>query len=179
MKRASTETLRLSVEERNRLVEEHLPLVRVMVRSKLANGVPPHIEADDMFQDVLVAVMAAVEQHQGRNGASMETFLRRVIADAMNMHIRKEMKAGPVMELPIEGKNVPLARPKPGGLGIDRRMMEDLLTAKQLQAVDAVYFVGFTQEEAAENLGIATRVLRVRLQRGLARLKNSFRPKVS
>lgn len=158
----------MTTEERNSLLEDYLPLVKRIAFGLVSRGVPPCVSVDDMVQDAALKLLPELEKYQPKNGATLTTYLhwviRRDLIDSMRRQLRRDRY--PLAEAPSSQITWPVS--------IKRDEMKKVLTAKQLQAIELVYIYGFTQERAAEKLGIHVRPLRYRLSSGLNRLRKFY-----
>lgn len=153
--------------ERNVLVEKYLPLVQKIAAGVVSRNVPGCVELQDVVQDAILHLIPELEKYQPKNGATLDTYLHWVIRRDVIDSIRKQITGD---------RYVSAFTPEdthPAWIhGISRLELKKYLTAKQLQAVELVYVYGFTQERAANKIGIAERNLRVRLRRALSSLRN-------
>lgn len=159
----------MTIEERNALVERYIPLVCKIAMGIMARNVPSCVEARDVIQDTLVAVIPEIEGFVSKNGATMTTYLHWVIRRRVIDSIRKQMPKDRY------GLYFTPHSTSPTWIhGIDRSILKEHLTPKQLQAVELVYIYGFTQRRAAEKLGISERALCYRLYPAIEKLKRSL-----
>jgi RNA polymerase sigma factor for flagellar operon FliA len=74
--------------QENRLVEEHLPLVRTVV-GRLAMTLPSHVNVDDLYSAGLVGLLNAVRRYNPRSGCSFESYARVRIRGAIFDELRR------------------------------------------------------------------------------------------
>jgi RNA polymerase sigma factor (sigma-70 family) len=155
--------------ERNALVVEYLPLIGRIVRSLVACGLPAFVDRDDIKQEAAMRLITAIDRYDGRNGASRETFLRKVIRqdllDAIDKQWRKD-RYSLVHDDPRQAGTRLIS----GAHHVSE--WRKTLTRKQAQAMELVYVYGFTQERAADKLGIHRVSVAKRLRSAVIRLKN-------
>jgi len=156
-----------TTEERNALVEQHLPTIRKIAGGVMAaRCVPGGLDLDDVVQEVALRMMTRGWDYQGRRGATLGTYLRSVIKNHVIDCIRDSARCRHE-----EALSEPAVAPPVWMLCQDRAVLKKLLTKKQLQAVELVYVYGFTHEQAAKKLGIHRVKISERLRRALFRLK--------
>jgi len=157
----------MSTEERNALVEQYLPTIRKIAKGVIAaHCASGGIDLDDVVQEVALRMMTRGWNHQGRRGATLETYLQSIIKNHVIDCIRNSVR--------FRHEEVfaePAVAPPVWMLCQDRARLKKLLTKKQLQAVELVYVYGFTHEQAANRLGIRRVAISRRLRRALIVLK--------
>ncbi|MBI2874486.1 MAG: FliA/WhiG family RNA polymerase sigma factor [Firmicutes bacterium] len=67
---------------REKLILQHVPLVK-HVAGRLAMGLPPHIETQDLFSWGIFGLMEAIERYEWERGARFETYALARIRGAM------------------------------------------------------------------------------------------------
>lgn len=152
--------------ERNALVEKYLPLVQKIASGVMSRGVPGCVELSDVVQDAVMRLIPELERYKPKNGACLDTYLhwviRRDVIDSMRRQMPRDRYG--LAFTPVDTHPTWIHR-------ISLSNMKKCLTAKQLEAVKLVYGHGFTQERAAEKLGIHRVKLAERLSRAISRLK--------
>lgn len=76
-------------EIRNELVETYLPLVRGVAR-RLAQRLPPSVDAEDLVSSGVFGLVRAVEQFDIKRGVVFEAYCRKRVAGAMIDELRKQ-----------------------------------------------------------------------------------------
>ncbi|GAB4146085.1 MAG: RNA polymerase sigma factor WhiG [Planctomycetota bacterium] len=87
MSRVSTR-LRRTVEERDRLVEQYLPLVRYVV-GRLPVTMPASLDRDDFYSVGVMGLIQAASTYDPTRGASFKTFAYTAIRGAILDEVRK------------------------------------------------------------------------------------------
>ena len=72
----------------NRLVEEHLPLVRAVI-GRLAMTLPAHVNSEDLFSAGLVGLLNAVRRFDPKGGSSFASYARVRIRGAVIDELRR------------------------------------------------------------------------------------------
>jgi RNA polymerase sigma factor FliA len=72
----------------NRLVEEHLPLVRAVI-GRLAMTLPAHVNSEDLYSAGLVGLLNAVRRFDPKGGSSFESYARVRIRGAVIDELRR------------------------------------------------------------------------------------------
>jgi len=181
----------MTIEERNKLVEEFIPLVRRLVMYEMAHIIPEFIDKDDIQQEVLVKLPHVIERFESRNGATLRTFLGHAIHCDIVDAIRKEFRRDRYKLPDIPSGDPPDYTPRKGVFKDARGKWvnpasgyippvyygelldgdaEKRLTPKQVRALRLVYVEGYTQDEAAGMMGIGRVSLAKLIDRGKDRL---------
>ncbi|WP_024332773.1 sigma-70 family RNA polymerase sigma factor [Gordonia hirsuta] len=148
-------------------------------RARMGAGERHLFSADDVAQEVLMAVMTAIPRYQDQ-GRPFMAFVYGIaahkVADAMRSASR--IKADPTESLP-ESVDVS-AGPEQAALDSDasRRMARLLehLPPKQREILVLRLVVGLSAEETAEAVGSSAGAVRVAQHRALAKLKKIITP---
>jgi RNA polymerase sigma factor for flagellar operon FliA len=77
-----------SAEERDRLVEQYLPLVRYVV-ARLPVTMPASLDRDDFFSVGVIGLMHAASTFDPTRGASFKTFAYTAVRGAILDEVRK------------------------------------------------------------------------------------------
>ncbi len=175
----------ITLAERNALVEQYLPLVQRIVMGLFAiRNIPQFIDAEDVIQECSVKLISEVEGYDPSRGANLTTYLHWVIRrDAIDI-VRKQFHRGRY-QMYFDPPTHKSGNGKQNGhrmifserdtdpnwlFGIKRSDMKRVLTKKQLDAVEAVYIYGFTQERAARKLGLSRQSVDTHLRRAIKKL---------
>ncbi|MBI3876018.1 MAG: FliA/WhiG family RNA polymerase sigma factor [Verrucomicrobia bacterium] len=70
------------------LIRQHLPLVKT-VAGRVAMGLPPHVDSEDLFSAGLVGLLNAVRRYDAESGTSFETYARILIRGAVFDELRR------------------------------------------------------------------------------------------
>src|SRR3954465_511745 len=70
------------------IVEEYLPLVKTVV-GRLAMGLPPHVDIEDLYSSGLVGLLNAVRNFDPKGGSSFESYARVRIRGAVFDELRR------------------------------------------------------------------------------------------
>lgn len=84
----SVVSLPIAPEERNRIIESMLPLVRHLL-SRMAIFLPPHISQDDLVSAGVLGLIGAVDRFDPRKGASLKSFCAMRIRGAILDELRR------------------------------------------------------------------------------------------
>ncbi len=88
MTAAPTSRIQRTQEERDRLVEQYLPLVRYIV-ARLPVTMPGSLDRDDFYSSGVIGLMHAASTYDPTRGASFKTFAYTAIRGAILDEIRK------------------------------------------------------------------------------------------
>ncbi|MDQ0379620.1 RNA polymerase sigma-70 factor (ECF subfamily) [Amycolatopsis thermophila] len=158
----------------DRLIEMIKPVAVRYCRARLGGRDLSYLSADDVAQEVCLAVLHALPQYQDRGGSFLylvHAIASNKVADAYRLVSRD--RSDPVAELPER----PLAdnEPEKHALEVDLgdRMTKLLATLPQLQQeiLTLRIAVGLSANEAAEALGISAGNVRVTQHRALGKLR--------
>jgi RNA polymerase sigma-70 factor, ECF subfamily len=150
-----------------RLLMQLAPVLRSFVRRWLARSFVPEADAEDIVQEILLAIH--IKRHTWIETAPVApwvfTIARHKIIDAMRRRGRR-------IDVPIDDYAETLAadegEPNLIGLYIDRYL--ETLPSVQRKVVRAIAVSGASITEAAETLAMSRGAVRVALHRGLAAL---------
>jgi RNA polymerase sigma-70 factor (ECF subfamily) len=150
-----------------RFLKQLAPVLRSFVRRILARAVAPEAEAEDIVQEILLAIHT--KRHTWIETAPVApwvfTIARHKAIDALRRRGRR-------IDVPIDDYAETLAddtqEPNLIGLFIDRHL--DSLPGVQRKVVKAIAVSGNSIAEAAESLAMTRGAVRVALHRGLATL---------
>jgi RNA polymerase sigma-70 factor, ECF subfamily len=150
-----------------RILKQLAPVLRSYVRRWLARSLVPEADAEDIVQEILLAIHT--KRHTWIETAPVApwvfTIARHKIIDAMRRRGRR-------IDVPIDDFAETLAadqdEPNLIGLYIDRNLQT--LPGVQRKVVQAIAVSGASITEAAETLGMNRGAVRVALHRGLAAL---------
>lgn len=78
-----------SLEERNRIVEDHLPLVH-FVATRLAGRLPNHVERDDLVNSGVIGLIDAVEKFDPGRQIKFKTYAEFRVKGAMLDELRRQ-----------------------------------------------------------------------------------------
>ncbi len=140
----------LRVQDRNRLVERYMALIRKTIRRIQATGViPTYVEIDDIVQEAAVRLLGALGEYKVRLGATVGTFIRRVVHDDALGVIRRERfrrsaRSG------LEPYQRSAERP-----GLDMADAERVLTEQQCAVLFYCHELGYSQTEVAAMMGLS------------------------
>lgn len=159
------------------VLESVRPLVVRYCRARVGGGERHSLSADDVAQEVCMAVMTALPRYQDQ-GRPFMAFVYGIaahkVADAHRAAGRN--KAEPVEEMPerMDTGNGPEQRALDSDAG--RRMNELLATLpeKQREVLVLRLVVGLSAEETAAAVGSTAGAVRVAQHRALAKLKNEI-----
>lgn len=150
-----------------RILKQLAPVLRSFVRRWLSRSYVPEADAEDIVQEILLAVHT--KRHTWIETAPVApwvfTIARHKVIDAMRRRGRR-------IDLPIEDYAETLAddtgEPSLIGLFIDRHI--DSLPAVQRKVVESIAVDGASIADTAERLSMTPGAVRVALHRGLAAL---------
>lgn len=179
--------------ELDQLVLKHTPLILGVIGGILSRGVPEHITKDDLIQHCTLCLLDAVAGYRGENGASLKTYLQRVIWNkAQNFIKRERSQTGLWDRGGLDGDGADMGSCRQGRADYDRyqadrsntdtsnetesRLLDweriaELLTPEQFQALQCCHRYSKTQEGAAAELGITREALASRLRKAISTLR--------
>ncbi|WP_431879069.1 RNA polymerase sigma factor ShbA [Amycolatopsis sacchari] len=157
-----------------RLIEMITPVAVRYCRARLGGRDLSYLSADDVAQEVCLAVLHALPQYQDRGGSFLylvHAIASNKVADAYRLVSWD--RSDPVAELPDQP--IEDVEPEKHALDVDLgdRMTKLLATLPQLQQeiLTLRIAVGLSANETAEALGISAGNVRVTQHRALARLR--------
>ncbi|RZQ60701.1 sigma-70 family RNA polymerase sigma factor [Amycolatopsis suaedae] len=160
----------------NALVTLLTPSVTRYCRARLGGRDLGYVNADDVAQEVCLAVLKALPQYHDRGGSFLylvHAIASNKVADAFRMVSRD--RSDPVPELPemsgLSGDNEPERHALGADLG--ERLAEKLrlLTPVQQEIVTLRLIIGLSATETAEAIGISPGNVRTTQHRALAKLR--------
>ncbi|MFI6031861.1 sigma-70 family RNA polymerase sigma factor [Amycolatopsis magusensis] len=151
-----------------------MPVIKRYCRARLAGRVQLYFSADDIAQEVCVAVLKALPQYQKRGGSFlylMHAIAANKVADAFRAAAREEGE--PVSDLPDRSDSG--NEPKPHGSEADlgerlSRLVRTLPRVEQ-EVVILRVAVGLSAAETAEAVGLKAGNVRTIQHRALAKLR--------
>ncbi len=173
----------MTLKERNELVEGYLPLVEKVVNRVMSAGVPSYIEREDLIQEASLRLPENITAHNGRSGASLETFLWRAVRNDVLDYIKVERShwgnfsdGAPRRKLADIGTAGVRHRSGAHSAGVDVRQAIKQLPPKQKDAILYCDILGFTQTEAGRILGCSQPAVKYRLEDARKNLKEKLEP---
>jgi RNA polymerase sigma factor (sigma-70 family) len=150
-----------------RIVGDYGPLISRIAMSYEAD--PAHRE--DLVQQIFLAVWQALPSY--RADASLKTFIARIAQNRAISFVAKQVRQGPVAELP---EQIEADEPDPEQSAIqasERKVLLDATRRLPLPQREVIILVleGFSYAEIADMLSIAPNALALRLSRAKASLK--------
>jgi len=164
----------MTIEERNRLVEECIPGVRSVAKRILLSGVRPQVEFDDLAS---VGCQSAIQTINA--GTTKRAFILRHAKSRMiefinseKMHwVGRKDRIHPNHEAIGIKEWTPRGQTGPGSDRIAIRNAIKTLPPKQKDAVLYCDILGFSQEEAGRILGCGHQRISARLMRAKRKLR--------
>lgn len=162
------------------LMEVLRPVVARYVRARMGGRDLLYFSADDVTQEVLVAVFTALPDYQDQGGSFLYLVLAvaaNKVADAYRAAARNRSES--VSEVPEQtmGGNEPESYALRIELGSRLQEMLRWLAPLQQEIVTLRIVVGLSAEETAEVLGISSGNVRVTQHRALAKLREMVQEK--
>ena len=153
------------------------PLVVRYCRARLGPGDPSAVSAEDVAQEVCVAVLSALPTYRFRDRpfvAFVYTVAARKMIDAHRAATRN--RSEPVADVPdsMEVGDGPEQRALRVELSGEMARLLDQLPDKQREILVLRVVVGLSAEETAEAVGSTPGAVRVAQHRALARLRKSM-----
>ncbi|MCB2067066.1 MAG: sigma-70 family RNA polymerase sigma factor [Erythrobacter sp.] len=143
---------------------QFLAEVAVRVRSRLASKIGADSELEDLVQEVLIAVHQ--KRHTHDPSRPVAPWLNAIAGYKLIDHWRRRGRS------PIElddSADMAVAADSMAGLDVDSLL--DQLPDHQAEAIRLTHIDGLTSSEAGEQLGVGTSAMKLRVHRGLNRLK--------
>lgn len=161
-----------------RLLEVLRPVVTRYCRARLHGRDVRYLSADDVAQEVSVAVLRALPGYTDRGGSFLNlvfAIAANKVADAYRLAARDRLQ--PVAELPElpEPGNGPETQALRLDLGSTLRELLDRLAPLQKEILTLRVVVGYSAEETAQALGISAVNVRVTQHRALAKLRGMLK----
>jgi RNA polymerase sigma factor (sigma-70 family) len=173
-----------------------------VVDGLLAGRVPPYIDRDELIGECIAQLPSLLAEYEGRNGASLATFLKRAWRnDALNVIDKERRRRNYLVDDPVRPTNAAGADDDIGSPE-DRQAFEDnerdrqwhkqqdykgqlredvfararrLLTPEQFEALMCCYREGMTERLAGEAIGTTREAVASRLRKAIRKLQDDFR----
>jgi RNA polymerase sigma factor (sigma-70 family) len=173
-----------------------------VVDGLLAGRVPPYIDRDELIGECIAQLPSLLAEYEGRNGASLATFLKRAWRnDALNVIDKERRRRNYLVDDPVRSTNAAGADDDIGSPE-DRQAFEDnerdrqwhkqqdykgqlredvfararrLLTPEQFEALMCCYREGMTERLAGEAIGTTREAVASRLRKAIRKLQDDFR----
>jgi RNA polymerase sigma-70 factor (ECF subfamily) len=156
-----------------KLLEQIMPLVRGMVRSRIGD----RVAAEDVVQNVMLSIHRA--RHTYRPERPFKPWLsaiaRNAVIDSFRDSGRRRDREVEVELIDAFAAPVPEAHPDTVPLSPEIAEAIERLPDKQREAVRLVQIEGLSVVEAAERAGVTPGALKVRAHRGYKALRRSLR----
>ena len=159
-----------------RLLELLRPMVVRYCRARIGGRYAGYLSADDVAQDVFIAVLKALPRYEDRGGSFLylvHAIAANRVADAFRFVART--RSDPVAEppeRPPRAENEPESEAIRHDLGGRLRELLARLAPMQQEIVTLRVVVGLSAQETAEMLGISAGNVRVTQFRALAKLRD-------
>ena len=171
------------VDARRKLIEQHLPLVRVLARRFVRHGE----QLDDLVQIGAVGLIKAVDRYDPGRGSSLTAYAVPTIVGEIRRHLRDSTQPlrvprarredGPVRSVPLD-LEAEAARDTAAErrleLGEERMLIERglrTLARRERRIVGLRYFAGLSQRRIAAELGLSQVHVSRLLQQSLGKLR--------
>ena len=130
-------------------------------------------EAQDVLQDTFIKIWKNIHRHDPSKGR-LFTWLLHVTRNTAYDHLRAHKKA-PQVELPLEGylPGMGTVWTNTGYIGFSDTVNTNL-DPKYWQVIDLLYFQGYTQQEAAEQLNLPLGTVKSWTRIALIKLRQTF-----
>jgi len=173
-----------------------------VVDGLLAGGVPSYVDRDELIGECIAQLPALLAEFEGRNGASLETFLKRAWRnDVLNFIEKERGRRAHLDPHPLLSTGARDSDEQDGGSFQDRAEYElqrdsdswhaaesfrmalksdvfssarKLLTPEQFEAVMCCYYAGMTEKIAAEKLGTTREAVASRLRKSIRKIRDDF-----
>lgn len=158
---------------RDRIVEEHLGLVRTIAR-RYAHGDEPF---EDLVQVGAIGLLKAVDRFDARRGSDLRAIAAPFIEGEIRHHLRDRggvVRGAPERVLPLGDNDGPTAAPD---LTDERALVSaglDLLDGRERRIVELRYFEDRRQADIAAELGISQAQVSRLIHRALARMREGL-----
>ncbi|RSM37968.1 RNA polymerase sigma factor ShbA [Amycolatopsis balhimycina DSM 5908] len=155
------------------------PVVVRYCRARMGGRDLTYLSADDVAQEVCVAVLKALPDYQGRGGSFLylvHAIAANKVADAYRAVARDRSEPVPELpERPLVAGNEPESHALHLDLGARLGRLLAALPRVQQEILTLRIAVGFSATETAEALGISAGNVRVTQHRALTRLRGMIR----
>ena len=171
------------VDARRKLIEQHLPLVRVLARRFVRHGE----QLDDLVQIGAVGLIKAVDRYDPGRGSSLTAYAVPTIVGEIRRHLRDSTQPlrvprarredGPVRSVPLDLEaeaTRDTAAERRLELGEERILIErglKTLARRERRIVGLRYFGGLSQRRIAAELGLSQVHVSRLLQQSLGKLR--------
>lgn len=135
------------------------------VRAMLARKIGNDSELEDILQECLIALHE--KRHTLDPGRPVAPWMYAIANYKLIDHWRKRGRSRLVLDDEADGTVA-----ADSFAGIDIAALLDHLPADQAQAIRLTHIQGMTNREAAEKIGIGTSAMKLRVHRGMLRLKD-------
>lgn len=94
--------------------ETWLPLVKDVIRVAFPGGFPSYVNLEDMEQECFIRLPAIIEDHHGKNGARLETFVRTAVRNDARDYLKQQHRRNHgTRSVPLPGEVVREAYSQP------------------------------------------------------------------
>jgi RNA polymerase sigma-70 factor (ECF subfamily) len=142
---------------------EFLELAADRFRAQLVRRIAGDAELEDLVQEALIAVH--VKRHTLDPERPVVPWLNAILRYKLIDHWRRRGRS------PLVSEKADLAIPPDDFAGLDVAALLDELPEAQAQAIRLTHIEGMTGSEAAERVGIGLSAMKLRVHRGMARLR--------
>lgn len=147
-----------------RAYREFLAEAAIVVRRTLARKIGHESELEDIVQEVLIACHE--KHHTLDPGRPVGPWLRAIAGYKLIDYWRKRGRSPIVLDdeadLPVAAEDL---------AGVDVAALLGLLPQAQAEAIQMTHIEGLTNQEASERAGIGLSAMKLRVHRGMNRLK--------
>jgi RNA polymerase sigma factor (sigma-70 family) len=152
---------------RDRLVEQHMPLVRSLARRYARAGEP----VEDLVQVGTIGLLKAIDRFDPSRGVHLRASAGPAIEGEIRHHLRAARARSSV---PLGDADGPAARPDDGD---DRALVAaglKVLTGRERRVIEMRFQDDLRQVDIAEQLGISQAQVSRIIQRALARMREAL-----
>ena len=147
---------------------EFLAEAAARVRRQLARKIGPDGELEDIVQEVLIA--CHTKRHTLDPGRPVGPWLRAIAGYKLVDHWRKRGRNPSVGPMANDDIDVPVEASEFAGVDVAALLSE--LPEAQAEAIRMTHIEGLTGKEASERAGVGLSAMKLRVHRGMHRLKD-------
>jgi RNA polymerase sigma factor (sigma-70 family) len=158
---------------RDRIVEEHLGLVRAIARRHARAGEP----FEDLVQVGAIGLLKAVDRFDAGKGADLRAIAAPYIEGEIRHHLRDRghvVRGATGHPVPLDDESGPVAAPDPGDVRSLAAAGLDLLEGRERRIIELRFFEDRRQADIAAELGISQAQVSRLIRRSLAVMREGL-----
>lgn len=142
----------------------------------IKRNIPNDLQAGDMLQEVFIKIYKNIEQYNPERGKLftwMVNLTRNLTIDYLRSKENKSAQKNQSIENTVNLETMEY-QTETATNNIGLKKLIEKLPENQFDVFDLVYFKGYTQQEASDQLGIPIGTVKTRVKLGISTLKKAF-----